>query len=156
MKVFLGSDHAGYKMKEMLEVFVHDMGHEAIDKGVIHPEPQDDYPDYIAPVAREVSRNPDNTRGIILGGSGQGEAMLANRFKGIRAVVFYGGSMEIVKLSRTHNNANILSLGARFISDKEAREAVALWLDTPFSEDKRHNRRIGKIKRITNKLLGRK
>ena len=92
-----------------------------------------------------MAADPENTRGIVLGGSGQGEAMVASRYKGVRAAVYYGGEREIIKLSREHNNANILSLGARFISAEEAKEAVKLWLDTPFSGEERHRRRIEKI-----------
>src|SRR3990167_8329213 len=103
-----------------------------------------DYPDFIFPVAEKIAKH-KNSKGIILGGSGQGEAIAANRVKGIRAAVFYGGNPEIVKLSRTHNNANILSLGARFVTEKEALSAVQLWLETDFSEEERHVRRIKKI-----------
>ena len=98
------------------------------------------------PVAQAVA-NELESRGIVIGMSGQGEAMCANRFKNVRAAVYYGGSIEIVRLSREHNDANILSLGARFIEANEALETVKLWLETPFSGDERHVRRITKLDR---------
>ncbi|MFA6446074.1 MAG: RpiB/LacA/LacB family sugar-phosphate isomerase [Candidatus Paceibacterota bacterium] len=151
MKVYFGSDHAGFELKQDLMVFAKSLGHEVIDFGDTKPEPDDDYPDYIAPVAKAVSKDP-TAKGIILGGSGEGEAIMANRFPGVRAVLYYGGNMEIVMLSRLHNDANILSLGARFVPSPEARHAVKIWLETDFSGDARHIRRIGKIEQIT-KLL---
>lgn len=144
MKIYLGTDHAGFNLKEKLIPFLKSLGHSVIDKGAFSYNKNDDYPDYIKPVAKAVSRNVKN-RGIILGASGQGEAIVANRFKGIRAAVYYGGSEKIVKLSRMHNNANILSLGARFLTEQQAKKAVSLWLSTAFSKDKRHEMRIKKI-----------
>ena len=107
-------------------------------------DPLDDYPDFIIPAAIKVA-NDDSARGIIMGGSGQGEAMAANRIKGIRAAVYYSGPIDIVKLSRTHNNANILSLGSRFIFKENAAEIVDMWLNEPF-EGGRHENRIKKLK----------
>jgi ribose 5-phosphate isomerase B len=126
------------------------MGYEVVDKGAFKFDEGDDYPDYIIPVAKEISEmatqnDTSKILGIILGGSGQGEAMCANRFPNVRAVVFYGGPIEIIKLSREHNDANILSIGARFVSEDEAKEAVKVWLETAFSGDERHIRRIKKI-----------
>ncbi|MBI2101817.1 RpiB/LacA/LacB family sugar-phosphate isomerase [Candidatus Woesearchaeota archaeon] len=114
------------------------------DCGAYSYDKNDDYPDFIVPVAKKVAKN-KNSSGVIFGASGQGEAIAANRVKGIRAALYYGGSMEIVELSRTHNNANILSLGARFLTKKEAMEAVNMWLKTGFSGEERHARRIKKI-----------
>ena len=99
-------------------------------------------------VAEEVFKDPENNRGIIMGGSGQGEAMVANRFNGVRAAVYYAHNLDIIKLSREHNNANILALGARFINNEEAKEAVKLWLETPFTKEERHVRRILKIDNV--------
>lgn len=144
MKIFLGTDHAGYELKEELKKYLKDLGYAVEDKGAFELNNQDDYPDFIFPVARAVARDPES-RGIILGGSGQGEAMAANRVLGVRAAVYYGGEEEVVKLSRAHNNANILSLGARFIGLEEAKKAVKTWLDTPFSDEERHQRRIDKL-----------
>lgn len=148
MRIFIGSDHAGFELKQKLIPFIESLGHEVIDKGAFAFDEHDDYPDFIIPVANEVATD-SSSRGIILGGSGQGEAIVANRVSGARAVVFYGGPLDIIELSREHNDANILSLGARFVSEGEAETAVQLWLETEFSNDERHVRRIRKIERGT-------
>jgi len=145
MKLFIGSDHAGFHLKKVLVEYLHDLGHEVRDMGAKEYKDGDDYPDFIVPVAKEVSHAPSKNRGIVIGGSGQGEAIAANKVYGIRAAVYYGGNLDIVKLSREHNDSNILSLGARFLSPGEAKRAVKLWLDTAFSNDERHKRRIEKI-----------
>lgn len=145
MKIYIGSDHAGFELKQKLISFVGSLGYEAVDMGAFSLDEHDDYPDFVVPVARAVAEDPAGARGIILGGSGQGEAIAANRVPGARAAVFYGGQLDIVELSREHNDANILSLGARFVSEGEAETAVQLWLETEFSGDERHMRRIRKI-----------
>lgn len=144
MKIHIAADHAGYNLKERLKDFITQSGYEVVDHGAYSLNPMDDYPDFIEPVARIVSENPEE-RGIILGGSGQGEAMDANRFAHVRAIEYYGGNTEIIILGREHNDANILSLGARFISDDEAEEAVMLFLGTAFSGAEHHQRRIEKL-----------
>ena len=146
MRIYLGGDHAAFPLKEKIkEYLAKDLDQEVEDKGAFSFDGLDDYPDFIKPVARAVASDPENSRGIIMGGSGQGEAIVANRFKGVRAAVFYGGPEEIIKLSREHNNANILSIGARFVSENDIMRAVRLWLDEPFSGEERHQRRINKI-----------
>lgn len=144
MKIFLASDHAGFELKQKLVDFLHAKGHEVEDMGPTRLNPADDYPDYITPCAKRVADTPDSM-GIIAGMSGQGEAMAANRVRGVRAAVYYGGPADIIKLSRRHNDANILSLGARFVSADEATQAVELWLATNFEHDERHQRRILKM-----------
>lgn len=147
MKIYIGSDHAGFTLKEKLIPYLNELGHEVEDRGSFELNPADDYPDFVKPVAEAVSRD-FGSMGIVLGGSGQGEAICANRFKGVRAFTYYTpsrGDINIVEDSRSHNNSNIISLGARFISEAEAKEAVKLWLETPFSEDERHVRRIEKL-----------
>lgn len=144
MKIFIGTDHAGFELKEDLLVFLRAHGHDVEDFGAHSFEALDDYPDFIRPVAEAVARDPES-RGIILGGSGQGEAMCANRVKGARATVYYGGPFDIAVLSREHNDANILSIGARFVEEDEAKEVVRVWLETPFSGAEKHARRIAKI-----------
>jgi len=143
MKIYLGSDHAGYELKEKLKKFLNELGHEVEDKGAFKYDSEDDYPDFIKPVAEAVAKDSES-RGIVLGGSGQGEAIVANRVRGVRVAVYYGNNLDIVKLSREHNDANVLSFGARFISEEEAKKAVELWLKTPF-EGGRHERRVKKI-----------
>lgn len=149
MKIYIATDHAGYEMKEALASYIErELGYTVADMGAHQNDPNDDYPDFIQLVAQEVSRDPSGTRGIVLGGSGQGEAIVANRFPKVRCALYYGGNPDIVKLSRDHNNTNILSLGARFLSLDEAKLAVKLWLDTPFSDEERHTRRLKKIEQI--------
>ncbi|MBS3127129.1 ribose-5-phosphate isomerase [Candidatus Woesearchaeota archaeon] len=143
-KIYIGSDHAGFKLKTILEEYLKKAGYTVVDLGPSAYDEDDDYPDYIIPVAQKVAKD-KGCKGIVLGGSGQGESLAANKVKGIRAVVYYGGSMKIVTLSREHNDANVLSLGARFVSAQEAKRAVKLWLETPFSEEARHTRRLRKI-----------
>lgn len=146
-KIFLGSDHAGYNLKEDVKKYLQEEGYEIEDIGAHRLNLKDDYPDFIFPVAKEVAKNA-GSKGIIFGASGQGEAIAANRMKGIRAAVYYGSNLEIVELSRTHNNANILSLGARFLTKEQAIKAVNLWLATSFSNEERHTRRIKKLDKV--------
>lgn len=144
MIIYLGADHAGFELKEEIKKYLKENGKEVEDLGAFEFNQDDDYPDFVRPVAKAVAQDPERDRAIVLGGSGQGEAMVANRVKGVRAAVYYGGPLDIVKLSRQHNNANVLALGARFLTAEQAIAAVDLWLATPF-EGGRHARRIEKI-----------
>ena len=155
MKIFIGTDHAGYVLKGGLVLALKAQGHEVVDKGAYEYNEGDDYPDFVIPVAQEVSKDPVNSKGIILGATGQGEAIAANKFPHVRAVVYYGKShcvvddeADVVVRSREHNNANILSLGARYFTEEEMLNAVNLWLKTPYSGDERHVRRLRKIDAI--------
>ncbi len=144
--IYFASDHAGFALKNDLLAYVRDtLGYEVHDCGAYTYDEHDDFTDFIAIAAREVSANPEHAKAIILGGSGQGEAMLANRFHDVRATVFYGGDKKIITLSREHNDANVLSLGARFLDTHEAIEAVALWLSTPHVDDEKYDRRIDEM-----------
>lgn len=145
MKIFIGSDHAGFELKQKLTPFLKELGHEVQDKGAFEYMETDDYPDFIQPVAEAVASEPERSRGIVIGKSGQGEAMQANRMKGVRAAVYYGGNLEIVKLSREHNDSNVLSLAAGFLSPEDAKAVVKDWLETSFSGEARHVRRINKL-----------
>jgi ribose 5-phosphate isomerase B len=152
MRIFFASDHAGFDLKKELMPFVASLGYDVEDLGAVSYKPEDDYVGYVAQAASRVSADPDGTRAIVLGGSGQGEAIVANRFPHVRAVVYNGESrgalyndLDEIALSREHNDANVLSLGARFLVLEEARQAVERWLKTPFSGEERHTRRIRQI-----------
>lgn len=145
MKILIASDHAGFELKGKLFAMLKGMEIDVEDMGASVLDPKDDFPDFVANVGRRVSADSENVKGIVIGGSGQGEAISANRFPHVRAAVFYGGPEEIVRLSREHNDANVLSLGARFMDFEQAKHAVELWIATPFSNDERHVRRIAKI-----------
>ena len=145
MKINIASDHAGFELKEKIKQFLSGLGHDVQDHGAFEYDEKDDYPDFVHEAAKAVANDPERSRGVILGVSGQGEAMVANRYKGVRAAVYYGGPENIIKLSREHNDANVLSLGARFVSGQEALDMIKLWLDTEFSGEERHKRRIQKI-----------
>lgn len=144
MEIYLASDHAGFALKHALVEFLQSQGHTVGDLGPHELVSGDDYPDYIIPLARTVAGH-KGSFGIAIGNSGQGEAMAANRVEGARAAEYYGNNKEILTLSRQHNDANILSLGAHFVNEQEAKDAVALWLATPFSGEERHERRIEKL-----------
>ncbi len=151
MKIYLASDHAGFKLKEKLKKYLVELGYEIKDFGAFKYDPEDDYPDFVRKAAEAVSEDIGhsvfNSRGIILGGSGQGEAIIANRFREIRAVVCDDNKdlKTKVKAWREHNNSNVLSFGTRFIDKGSAIKAVKIWLETPFTNELRHLRRLEKI-----------
>jgi len=151
MIIYLGADHRGFKLKEKIKNWLNDWSYQYQDLGAFELDNSDDYPDFISKVAKKVLQDPQHNKGIILGGSGQGEAITANKYPGIRATVFYGGPDKVITLTRQHNDSNILSLGAFFLNEQTAKKAVRLWLKTKFSENKRHQRRINKIKKIEYK-----
>ena len=158
--VFIAADHAGFSLKNAIAEHLRTLGYAVEDMGAHAPVPDDDYPDFVTPLAKRVA-DEVGARGIIIGGSGQGEAMCANRIPGVRAAVFYGPArvtaaleieggrsedgFDLVRLARRHNDANVLSIGARFVSGEEAEEAVHIFLDTPSSDSPRHARRLAKF-----------
>lgn len=150
MKIYIASDHAGFELKEKLRAWLVSEGHEIKDFGAYSYNPTDDYPDFIKPLAMELSQDSENVKGIILGKSGQGEAMAANRFKNVRAAVLCNFSTDIVRLSRQHNNANVLSLGARFLSEEETRKAIKIFLETEFNAGDENERHLIRIKKLDN------
>jgi ribose 5-phosphate isomerase B len=161
MTIYFATDHAGYELKNILVAFVREeLGHDVVDCGAYELKSDDDYPDYIQKAARAVSQNPLHNKAIVLGASGQGEAMVANKFSGVRAAVYYGApqtsqvdaggnELGIIASTRAHNDSNVLSLGARFITIPEAKEIVRSWLVTPFSNEVRHIRRIAEMNELS-------
>ena len=163
MKIYLATDHAGFNLKEKVKKTLTESGYDVEDCGAYEFEPTDDYPDYIKKAAENVSRNPKD-KALIFGSSGEGEAIVANKFKGVRAVVFYtpiipahavditgrtsSDAFEMIRLTREHNDANVLSIGASILSEEDAQHAIKQWLEAPFSNDERHIRRIRKISQI--------
>lgn len=157
MKIALSTDHAGLELLERLQQLLTQQGHECVNFGPKQFDPKDDYPAFIFPAARAVA-NGECDLGIIMGGSGQGEAMAANRVKGTRCALFYGPATakrainaegdaatddyEILRLSRQHNQANMLSLAARFLDWQEVTKAVTIWLQTPMGDIECHVRRV--------------
>ena len=160
MTIYLAADHAGFNLKNALLEHLRTLGHSVTDLGAHKLNRDDDYPDYALTLAHKVAGD-EGSRGILVCGTGEGEAMAANRVGGVRASVFYGprratealniegehskDGFDIVRLARKHNNANILSLGADYINSDQAKEIVKAFLDTSFSADERHIRRLGKI-----------
>lgn len=151
MIIHLATDHAGFEHKENVLAWLRSEGFEVVDHGAFTVDPLDDFPDFIALAAEAVSRDPENSRAVIFGGSGQGEAMMANRFAHVRAVVYYGGVESIPSLSRQHNDANILSIGARFVDLDHTKKIIWDWLHEPALTDEKYRRRNEKIEIITKK-----
>jgi ribose 5-phosphate isomerase B len=141
MKIGIGSDHAGFEYKERIKQLLRELGHETRDFGARSSAEPVDYPDFIRPVAQAVASG-EFERGIVLGGSGNGEAIVANRVRGVRCALCW--NLETARLSREHNDANVLSLGQRMLPLDLALEIVKIWLATPFAGG-RHERRIREI-----------
>lgn len=154
MRVIFAADHAGFALKQSLMDFVRTLGHEVQDAGAYELDTTDDYPAFVANAARTVSSG-EADRGIVIGASGQGEAMMANRFKGARCALYYGETgkqvdaagvqLDMVASIREHNDANMLSLAGRFITQEAAHDVVERWLAAPFSGAERHVRRIKQL-----------
>ncbi len=140
MKIHIGSDHAGLEFKNKIVAHLKSKGHEVVDHGPHDFDPLDDYPVFCIPAAEAVSKEPGSF-GIVLGGSGNGEQIAANKVKGIRAALVW--SIEIAELARTHNDANVMALGGRMHDEAYCLKLVDTFLNTPFSKDERHVRRIG-------------
>lgn len=168
MKVYLASDHAGFALKEKIKAFLLEKSFIVEDCGSYTYDAGDDYPDFVSIASQKVSDDPEQSRGILVAGSGQAEAMLANKYKGVRCALFYApviptqaadvtgrisnNPYEIIRLTREHNNSNMLSLGGRFLTEEQATHAVELWLAEPFPRDARHVRRLEKMAEIEKHL----
>jgi len=156
MILYLATDHAGFELKETIKQLLEDkreeLNIEVFDCGALTYEEGDDYPMYMARTAEKVRDDAMHapSMAVLFGGSGQGEAIVANRVKHVRAVVYAGGNLELVKLGREHNDANVLSIGARFVNSAEAMQAIQLFLKTPFSHDERHADRVIQIDEVTH------
>lgn len=148
MKIYLGTDHAGFELKEKIKHSLTEKGLEVEDCGAFEFDKNDDYPDFISKAAKEVSINA-GSYGIVFGKSGAGECIVANKTKGVRAIL--GFNKKNVELSRLHNDANILSLGSLFVNENLAKELIEIFLNTKFSNEERHIRRINKIKELESK-----
>ena len=142
MKVYIASDHAGYWLKESLKEDLRSWGHEVEDLGNLRYDPNDDYPDFVIPLAEKVAENAGSV-GVVIGRSGNGEVIVVNKVRGIRGALCLTEGMA--KKAREHNNANILSLGSDFVDDYRAEKILGVFIDTPFPEEERHKRRIDKI-----------
>ncbi len=149
MKIYIAADHAGFYLKKQLIQYLEIKSYVVQDCGAFEMNADDDYPDFIIPCVEKIVKDPGSL-GIVIGGSGNGEAIAANKVKGIRAAVYNSGKTEIAKLARQHNNANVLSLGSRFITSDEAKRAITTWIETEY-EGGRHERRIKKIEDFENK-----
>lgn len=164
MKIYLASDHTGFLIKEKVKAYLQNHGFAVEDCGAYAIDPNDDYPQFMHKAAEAVSNDPENMRGIIFGGSGQGEAMVANKSKGVRCALFYKPAVpfqainiegakssdpfEMLRLTREHNGANMLSFGIRFLSEEDIIKAITVWLEAPGPSHERHIRRIDQIKEI--------
>ena len=144
MNIFLGTDHAGFSLKEHIKTHLESLGHKVEDCGADSFDENDDYPKYMHMVAKKMLTD-KNSIGIIFGGSGFGEAMVLNRYKNIRAIVCTSNNIDLAKLGREHNNANVISIGARFVNEKEAEKLIDTFLNTKFTNEERHVRRIENI-----------
>jgi len=142
MRVHIATDHAAFELKQYLLAELRKAGHDVVDHGAETYDALDDYPDTCIPCAEATVADPGSL-GIVLGGSGNGEQLAANRVKGCRAILAY--STEIAELGRQHNDANVVSLGGRFVTPEQGLDIVNTFLTTPFSGDERHQRRIDKM-----------
>lgn len=144
--IYLGADHRGFNLKEKIKKYLENLNYKVVDLGNKIFDPNDDYPDFGKAVAFKVAKNPVKDKGILLCGSGNGMAIVANKEKGVRAVLVFNEKMA--KFSREHDDANVLALPADFLKFETAKKIVKTWLETKFSGEKRHIRRLKKIERM--------
>lgn len=151
MKIAIGADHAGFELKEKLREFLQDDDYEVIDAGALAFQPGDDYPIYAAQVGRMVSTG-EVDRGILVCDSGIGVDIVANRFPGVRSALVH--DEELAKITRQHNDSNVLALGAMIVDEAKAQRIVTNWLETEFSHAERHQRRIEEIEELDRQCVG--
>ncbi len=147
MKIYLATDHAAYELKEYIKKGLSAGGYEIEDCGAHSFDPNDDYPDIIKIAAQKVAAE-SGSYGVVFGKSGTGEAIVANKIKGVRAVIAF--NEENVRLSREHNNCNVISIGSQFVTNEQAVQLIRLFVNTKFSDEERHQRRVDKISQIEN------
>lgn len=150
--IHLAADHGGFAHKELVKEWLLKEELTVVDHGARSLDLLDDFPDYISQAASAVSVAPSQNLAVVFGGSGQGEAMIANRYPGVRATVYYGGDKEIISLSKSHNDANVLSIGARFVSLEETKEVIWSWLHDESVVADKYKRRNQKIESLTKKI----
>lgn len=151
MITYIGSDHRGYQLKKELMMMIKNGGYEVADLGNIAYDENDDYPDFAAKVAERVSRDSANARGILICGSGVGVCVVANKFANVRAALV--GSSDQAFDSKNDDNANILCLGSNYVNADQAKKIVLTWIQTPFSDEARHVRRLQKVEQVEDQLL---
>jgi ribose 5-phosphate isomerase B len=149
MLIYIGADHGGFPMKEFLKIYLKDKGYETADMGNTKLDPQDDYPDFAAAVAKKVSMDPQMGRGILICRSGAGVDIVANKFRDVRSGL--GISPDQVFHMREHDDINILSIASDFTAESDAQKMVTVFLETPYTGEARHQRRIDKISEIESK-----
>jgi len=142
MRIHIGGDHAAYELHQSLVAHLRGAGHDVVDHGPFGYDAEDDYPVFVLRAAEAVAADP-GSRGVVLGGSGNGEQIAANKVAGIRAALAY--TAELASLAREHNDAHVVSIGARFTPDDVAKEIVDTFVSTEFSDEARHRRRLGMV-----------
>ena len=151
-KIYFSGDHAGFRLKEKLKKWLEEQGYKIKDFGSYEYEKDDDYPDFVIPMARQVAKE-KNSRGICVAGSGIGEVVATAKIRGARPVLFHSGEnlKRFIETSRVHDNTNILSFGSRFVTEEEAKKAIEIWLKTKFTNETRHKRRLRKYADLGSK-----
>jgi len=144
--IFIGADHRGYNLKEVLKIYLKELSLECEDLGAKKFNPEDDYPDFALTVAKKVAENPEENRGILICGSGVGVDIVANKIKGIRSALCFDAAQA--RASRNDDDTNVLSLTADFIAEEKAKKIVKVWLETPYAKLEKYERRLNKIKEI--------
>jgi len=152
MTIHLATDHAGFAHKEAISAWLKEEGYEVQDHGATALDDNDDFPDFISLAANAVNKKPNESKGIVFGGSGQGEGMMANSYPNVRATVYYGGNDNMPTLSRQHNDANVLSIGARFVDIDSAKKIIWEWLHTEALTEEKYHRRNKKMASITKSI----